>query len=140
GRTGGIKVSRTEALTAWIAHSVRKTLLIRYAIILLALSPVAVIFQNCSKGFQANSLSLSSISSILMTPCTPASNLVCYENMGAGNRVCNSQGTGYGLCGLSSCDPGYTLKDGICTSNSCFPGSTALCSGPNGNGIMTCNP
>src|SRR6185312_11620925 len=104
-------MSRIETAMARLAHSFRKTLLIRYAIILLGLSPIAVIFQNCGKGFQA--ISSNALNSLTNNQCTPGANQVCSEGNGAGNQVCNSQGDGFSVCALSSCNSGYTLQSGM---------------------------
>lgn len=49
--------------------------------------------------------------------CAPSSNQLCAVNNGLGSRTCNSNGTAYGACEVSSCFVGYELNSlGLCVS------------------------
>lgn len=46
--------------------------------------------------------------------CVPNSKSSCQISNGRGEQICNSQGTGFGVCEAKSCDSGYALSGGAC--------------------------
>lgn len=116
--------------------------------IFLLLTPLAallIFFQNCSRnGFETQpeptpNISMSSVETVLdfCTENTPPQ--ACQQNNGSGTRMCDIQIKNFGVCELSSCDPGYNLQDGVCVQNQCAANSVAGCSVLNGAGTKTCN-
>lgn len=71
--------------------------------------------------------------------CTPNSTQSCSIANGSGSQTCNSQGSAYGSCQLTSCNAGYTNVSGSCVAQVCSPNSTSSCSVANGSGTQTCN-
>lgn len=71
--------------------------------------------------------------------CTPMSNAACSANNGSGLKQCNSSGSGYASCVVSTCDSGYYMNSGTCSFQSCVPNAVVTCTENNGSGTKQCN-
>jgi hypothetical protein len=109
----------------------------------LVLTPVLLLFQNCSnKQFQSQMMSFSSQAPVTFgveaAACSPTLSRVCREANGVGIQFCDVDGAPK-ACQIESCESGFNLKDGKCEPQACKPNATASCEGSNGTGVRTCN-
>jgi hypothetical protein len=52
--------------------------------------------------------------------CSPNSSTSCSITNGAGQKTCNSAGSGYGSCTATSCSLGYVVSNGQCVMSSAY--------------------
>ncbi|MGE3683876.1 MAG: hypothetical protein AB7G93_19325 [Bdellovibrionales bacterium] len=78
---------------------------------------------SCNSGYNLQN------GTCVANTCTPNTTQSCPINNGTGTQTCNSAGSAWGACGnLTSCNSGYTLKDGACVADRCTPTLTKTCS------------
>lgn len=93
----------------------------------------ACVLDACKPGYnkdQSETCVANVCDSNLVTPCT--------SGAGVGFQTCNSQGSGWGVCVLNGCQPGYNLIDGVCVTQVCTPNEESVCSFDHGTGVKVC--
>jgi len=91
-------------------------------------------FDDCKAGFNKDNGD-----TCVPNLCEPNTMTPCTVGAGVGFKSCNSIGSSWGACELNGCQPGYILKDGVCTIQVCQPGEESVCEFHNGSGVKTCN-
>src|SRR5437868_4676519 len=99
----------------------------------LIIGIITVLTTGCGPGFRSGKVAFSDnkrssscnpgynlqTGACVANICAPNAQQSCQTGNGTGSQACNSSGTAWGACGgLTSCNSGYNLQNGICQQGS----------------------
>lgn len=92
------------------------------------------VFGSCKAGYNKENSE-----TCVANTCEPSSVTPCEVGAAYGSKTCNSAGSAFGVCVITGCQQGYTLKDSVCVVQKCTPNSEAVCDFCHGTGTKVCN-